>query len=77
MKRDLALLHHNGGAGKHPIVGRTDIPGVKESIKKYNYDYGFKFVNQGYVVSCSDARGAGERREEKHKGTDIKSLIQN
>ncbi|MBU3114104.1 alpha/beta hydrolase family protein [Clostridium lacusfryxellense] len=67
--------HGHGGAGKYSIVGRTDIPGIKESIEKYNYDYGLEFVNQGYVVFCNDARGAGERREKKHQGIDITSLM--
>lgn len=62
--------HGHGGAGKYSIVGRTDIPGTRESIKKYNYDYGLKFVMKGYVVFCSDARGAGERREEMHQGAE-------
>lgn len=67
--------HGHGGAGKYSIVGRIDIPGVKESIEKYNYDYGLEFVKKGYVVFCSDARGAGERREAKHQGVDITSLM--
>ena len=67
--------HGHGGGGKYSIAGRTDIPGIEESIKKYNYDYGLKFVMQGYVVFCSDARGSGERREAMHQGTEIQDLL--
>lgn len=55
--------HGHGGGGKESIAGRSDIPLIKECIERYNYDYGFKFLGEGYVVFCSDARGAGERRE--------------
>ena len=67
--------HGHGGGGKYSIVGRTDIPGIAESIKKYNYDYGLKFVMQGYVVFCSDARGSGERREAMHQGEELQALM--
>jgi dienelactone hydrolase len=67
--------HGHGGGGKYSIVGRTDIPGIEESIEKYNCDYGLKFVMQGYVVFCSDARGAGERREDIQQGDGIKALM--
>ncbi|MBZ9614449.1 alpha/beta hydrolase family protein [Clostridium estertheticum] len=75
-KRDCVIAPHgHGGGGKDSIVGKIDTPDIKESIDKYNYDYGLKFVRQGYVVFCSDARGAGERREDKHQGTDIKAIM--
>jgi len=67
--------HGHGGGGKESIAGRTDIPGVGESIKKYNYDYGLKFVKEGYVVFCSDARGAGERRELMDQGDEVEALM--
>ena len=71
--------HGHGGGGKYSVVGKTDVPGVKESIEKYNYDYGLKFVMEGYVVFCSDARGSGERREllqqgEKHMSTSCNDI---
>ena len=67
--------HGHGGGGKYAIVGRTDIPCIKASIEKYNYDYGLKFVMEGYVVFCSDARGSGERREEIQQGPGIEAYI--
>lgn len=67
--------HGHGGGGKYSIVGATDIPGIRDSIEKYNYDYGLKFVKQGYVVFCSDARGCGERREAKQQGSEIQDLM--
>lgn len=67
--------HGHGGGGKYSVVGKTDIPGIAESIKKYNSDYGLKFVMEGYVVFSSDARGAGERREAKNQGESLQALM--
>ena len=67
--------HGHGGGGKYAVVGKTDIPGISESIEKYNYDYGLKFVMEGYVVLCSDARGSGERREVAQQGEDLQALM--
>jgi len=43
-------VHGHGKYGNDSIVGRRDLPGVAEEIKKYHYDYGLKFVRRGYVV---------------------------
>ena len=60
--------HGHGSAGKCAPAGRRDIPAVRETCEKHNYDYGVDFVRRGYVVFCPDARGFGERRESMLQG---------
>ena len=61
--------HGHGGGGKEATSGGKDAdPQVKKAIASYNYDYGLKFAQNGYIVFCHDARGFGERRE-KNKQT--------
>lgn len=67
--------HGHGVGGKYGTVGREDIPVVKESINKYNCDYGVKLVKEGYVVFCNDARGFGERRELMDEDNSKESLL--
>lgn len=55
--------HGHLSGGKISPAGVTEYPGVTEAIAKYNYDYGVKSVQKGYLVFCPDARGMGERRE--------------
>lgn len=45
-------VHGHGAYGHHPIVGRTDLPGVAKAIQGANYDYGLQFVRRGYVVAA-------------------------
>ena len=52
------------GAGKYSVAGRRDIPAVAEAIDRFNYDYGMKAAELGFVAFCPDCRGFGERREE-------------
>ncbi len=56
--------HGHASYGKAGVAGDCNIPEVQEKIDFYHYDYGRKLVEQGYVVFCPDARGAGERMEE-------------
>jgi dienelactone hydrolase len=60
--------HGHGGGGKVSVAGCREVPGVSERIAKYNYDYGVKFAEAGFIVFCPDARGFGERREEIVRG---------
>lgn len=53
---------HNG-AGKYTVAGIRTYAALRESIEKYNYDYGLQLARLGYVVLCPDIRGFGERRE--------------
>jgi len=55
--------HGHGSGGKLSPAGVTEVPGVEERIRQYNYAYGVQAVRHGYVVFCPDARGFGERRE--------------
>ena len=62
-KKVMLAPHGHSSAGKYAIAGRTDIPIVKDTIKRFNYAYGLEMAKKGYVVFCPDARGSGERRE--------------
>ncbi|MCM8822645.1 MAG: alpha/beta hydrolase family protein [Candidatus Omnitrophica bacterium] len=61
-------LHGHGSGGKYSVAGRSDIPEIAKQIEYYNYDYGVKFVKEGFLVFCPDARGFGERQEKWAKG---------
>lgn len=67
--------HGHGGGAKESIAGITERKDISERIVKYNYDYGLQFVKEGYVVFCSDARAAGERREEKEQGDSTEKVL--
>ena len=62
--------HGHDSGGKLCPAGIVDIPGVAERVREYNYDYGVKAAQHGYVVFCPDARGFGERRESFSAGPD-------
>ncbi|MBM80253.1 MAG: hypothetical protein CMJ78_06620 [Planctomycetaceae bacterium] len=63
-------VHGHGDYGHHVIVGRTDIEGTAESIKKANYDYGLQFVRRGYVVAAPCMIPFGPRVDRKRYGGD-------
>jgi dienelactone hydrolase len=67
--------HGHGSGGKYAVAGRRDIPAIAESIERANYDYGVRFVREGYIVACPDARGFGERREWMLQRDDAASLL--
>jgi cephalosporin-C deacetylase-like acetyl esterase len=71
----IIAAHGHGSGGKYAVAGNTDIPGIKEQIEKYNYDYGLKYVKEGYIVFCSDARAAGERRELLQQGDSTEAIL--
>lgn len=60
--------HGHGEFGYEPIVGRTDIPGVAENIKRNNYDYGLQFVKRGYAVVAPCLIPFGRRVNRKAYG---------
>ena len=60
--------HGHAGGGKAAVAGCKENDDVAKAIQKYNYDYGVQFVRAGFITFCPDARGFGERQEEKAKG---------
>ncbi|MCM8789315.1 MAG: alpha/beta fold hydrolase [Candidatus Omnitrophica bacterium] len=66
-------MHGHGSGGKYSVAGRSDIPEIAKQIEYYNYDYGVKFVKEGFLVFCPDARGFGERQEAWAKGNILAS----
>jgi dienelactone hydrolase len=62
--------HGHDSGGKLSVAGITDMPGVAERVRTYNYDYGVQCAKHGYVAFCPDARGFGERRESFSQGPD-------
>ena len=67
----LIAAHGHLSGGKISPAGVTEIPGVAEAILEYNYDYGVKCAQRGYIVFCPDARGMGERRESNYESPDL------
>ena len=61
-------VHGHGETGNHRIVGRTEIEGVQEAIKKGNSDYGLQFVRRGYVVAAPCMIPFGRRVDRKKYG---------
>ncbi len=59
--------HGHGSGGKYAVAGCHDIPEISEAIERYNYDYGVKFAQAGFITFCPDARGFGERQEDAAK----------
>ena len=67
----ILCVHGHGEFGYDPIVGRTDLPGVKEAIQKSHYDYGLQFVRKGYVVAAPCMVPFGRRvNRRKYGGQD-------
>jgi dienelactone hydrolase len=66
----IVAAHGHAGAGKLAVAGRSDIPAVRKATEFYNYDYGVRFVKEGFIVFCPDARAFGERREWVNQGDD-------
>lgn len=61
-------LHGHGEFGHHPVVGRTDLPGVAEAIAESSYDYGLQFVRRGYVVAAPCLTPFGRRLDAGNYG---------
>ena len=55
--------HGHGSGGKNAPAGVRDDPLVVGAIEQYNYEYGVRFAQAGFLTICPDARGFGERRE--------------
>jgi len=61
-KPAVLCIHGHGDFGKDSIVGLNHTEKRKDEVKRYNYDFGHKFAEEGYVVLAPDLRGFGERR---------------
>lgn len=61
-------VHGHGAHGHHPIVGRTDLPGVAKAIAGAHYDYGLQFVKRGYVVAAPCLIPFGRRLDKDKYG---------
>ena len=67
--------HGHGAGGKESVAGVRGRAAIAEQIDLSHGDYGRQLVREGYVVFCPDARGSGERREEREQGdADEKAL---
>jgi len=66
----VVCVHGHGAHGYDPIVGRTDVEGVAESIQGAHYDYGLQFVRRGYVVAAPCLVPFGRRVERDAYGSD-------
>jgi hypothetical protein len=55
--------HGHQGGGKESLAGRKEIPAIADAITKFNYDYGLKLAQKGYIAIIPDARGYAQRRE--------------
>ena len=58
----LLCLHGHGQFGKDSVAGIDTAPDRRAEIDRYQYDFGRRFAEQGYVVLAPDLRGFGERR---------------
>ena len=66
----VVCVHGHGDYGHHPIVGRTDLEGVAQSIQGAHYDYGLQFARRGYVVAAPCLVPFGRRADRNKYGSD-------
>lgn len=59
----MLCIHGHGDFGKDSVVGLDDSQERRDEIARFHYDYGRKFVEEGYVVLAPDLRGFGQRRD--------------
>lgn len=64
----IIACHGHSSNGKEAVAGVLDGGVVERTIRHYNYHYGEKLVQMGYIVFAPDARGFGERREYEKQG---------
>lgn len=60
--------HGHQGAGAASVAGLMGVPALDDAVRMFNYDYGLRLAQLGYVVACPDARGWGARRDWKGQG---------
>lgn len=64
----IIACHGCSSNGKEAVAGVLDGGVVERTIRHYNYHYGEKLAQMGYIVFAPDARGFGERREYEKQG---------
>lgn len=74
-KRCYICPHGHQGAGAASVAGVMGVPAVDDAVRKFNYDYGLRLAQMGYVTVCPDARGWGHRRDWKGQGDDVTSYL--
>lgn len=74
-KRCYICPHGHQGAGAASVAGVMGVPAVDDAVRKFNYDYGLRLAQMGYVTVCPDARGWGHRRDWKGQGDDETSYL--
>jgi dienelactone hydrolase len=61
-------LHGHGAYGHHSVAGRDELPGVGNSIKNVNYDYGRQLARRGYAVAVPCFTPFGDRLGKRETG---------
>lgn len=64
----IIATHGHGSGGKLSTAGVWDLFEVNNISQQQNYTYGIEMARKGFYVFCPDARGFGERREQKKQG---------
>jgi len=64
----IIATHGHSSGGKLATIDDRQNPEVSAAIDRYNYGYGARFAEAGFITFCPDARGFGERQEEAERG---------
>jgi dienelactone hydrolase len=62
--------HGHCSDGKRAVAGLRDAAWITAMIDDHDYDYGVQLARAGCIAFCPDARGFGERLEERYRGDD-------
>lgn len=57
----ILCCHGHGEFGKEPVMGNRSSPEMSDAVDRYNYDYGLKMAQHGYVTIAIDWHGFGDR----------------
>ncbi len=61
----ILCCHGHGEFGKDPVMGNDEVPGVKNDIQTFNYNYGHEMAKAGFITFAIDWIGFGERNDSK------------
>lgn len=59
----ILCCHGHGPFGKEPVMGNESSPGLRESIRNHNYNYGHVMSQKGFITYAIDWIGFGERND--------------